>query len=727
MTSSMTQDHNNLDKQIQKQMGCMAGFFQLFDRHHSLSANKFHSTKRLTSPSVSGSETASSEVSKELAKPPQTPKRTVVAPSPERRTPPPKAEPKPPKLTQPLPIFDLREGRKSSWKLKETSRLSLDSRATYDAKGNIQMKETRADRLILQSNNDEETQTSRSSTSVIARLMGLEPISQAKCVKPTELRRCTSDSRFTRDLFQHRFINGDDQSFPVDESQRSLYPIDRFPENGKSELGRESKSLAQARKSSLPVHRKNFFETEEAFPAPKESVSIYGEMEKRLKMRGIDEVTKDLDTLKQILEAWQLKGLLHSRTHEEEQLINHQNIVYDRNIFEDSPNYSRGGGARRNLPLCGGGNSLRRERHVRSPTTSESNVRRSNSIVKSKSLTVEIQKGVNGSTENRRGNLTVNSPSPRGNPRRYGSNNVGANRSPRGSKKGTAEINRREKMSNVVVQEDESSSVSESSLSTPSQIVGAEVLKGMDSKEEKNLLERCDKLLHNIAEMNVTEQLSSPVSVLDSSFYESAASPSPIMKRAIHFKGNSRDELLDEEGGRPLILSNQEELEDASENCELVYISEILRTCNYFPGDCETFALLEKQQFLKGKDMSNNVSRLQRKLIFDTINEMLERHRQLPPWNGFSRPPLEEFWSEFQRIRDSDNNQDNDLVETICAIVKKDLAGDGWGEHSMELSAVILDIERMIFRDLVTESIGELVNLACQSSIMAAPRRRLVF
>lgn len=55
--------------------------------------------------------------------------------------------------------------------------------------------------------------------------------------------------------------------------------------------------------------------------------------------------------------------------------------------------------------------------------------------------------------------------------------------------------------------------------------------------EGRSLLERCDKLLHSIAEMTAGELQPSPVSVLDSSFYKEESSPSPVMKRSIDFKG----------------------------------------------------------------------------------------------------------------------------------------------------------------------------------------------
>lgn len=64
--------------------------------------------------------------------------------------------------------------------------------------------------------------------------------------------------------------------------------------------------------------------------------------------------------------------------------------------------------------------------------------------------------------------------------------------------------------------------------------------KAEDYREGRSLLERCDKLLHSIAEITATEL--SPVSVLDSSFYkDESSSPSPILKRrSIEFQGNGR-------------------------------------------------------------------------------------------------------------------------------------------------------------------------------------------
>lgn len=174
--------------------------------------------------------------------------------------------------------------------------------------------------------------------------------------------------------------------------------------------------------------------------------------------------------------------------------------------------------------------------------------------------------------------------------------------------------------------------------------------------------------------------------------------------------------------------------EEISNDSDLEYISEILRASNYFhPEDPDTFLLLEKQQYLKGKDISK-ASTLQRKLIFDIITEILQRNRQLPPWKAtdsvIAEPSVKKIWSEFQKIRERDS-ADDDLFEIICGVLKKDLAGDavnGWGECPVELSEAVLDLERLIFKDLIGETIRDLATFAAsKSTVSMAPRRKLVF
>lgn len=70
-----------------------------------------------------------------------------------------------------------------------------------------------------------------------------------------------------------------------------------------------------------------------------------------------------------------------------------------------------------------------------------------------------------------------------------------------------------------------------------------------------------------------------------------------------------------------------------------------------------------------------------------------------------------------------------DLFEVVCGVLKKDLAGDtsnAWADCPLEKSEAILDIERLIFKDLVGESIRDLAELAARR-LYLAPRRKLVF
>lgn len=51
LTKGMVQE-KNLEKHIEKQMGCMAGFLQIFDRHQILNGKHLYSPKSLPPPSV---------------------------------------------------------------------------------------------------------------------------------------------------------------------------------------------------------------------------------------------------------------------------------------------------------------------------------------------------------------------------------------------------------------------------------------------------------------------------------------------------------------------------------------------------------------------------------------------------------------------------------------------------------------------------------------------------
>ncbi|KAL5792844.1 hypothetical protein ACOSP7_001438 [Xanthoceras sorbifolium] len=787
MTTGLVKDQQKLEKQIEKQMGCMAGFLQIFDRHQILTGKRIYSTKRLPSTtdvdsrhesenSSIGSPAISSELEKQhqlqqqgrsMSSPDrlkQSPVMELRSPAPETATPVESQS----KLTLPLPVFEFKEGARSSWKFcKEAPRLSLDSRAVVDAKGSLKAREIRTNAAILSANrcqNSEEaaaddSEKQRRSTSVIARLMGLEslPNSDPEPEKKAELRRSASESRVSK---EYRFIDGINfqlkQSQPSNSQGNISSNVVRQNNAGRGERmnGRQvdpkqftvrnvRREAAKAPQRGGIGQRKSFFDSDDFFPEPKQTVSIYGEIEKRLKMRGIDEPSKDLETLKQILEALQLKGLLHSKKNYNQ--TNLRNFVYEespivvmkpgtlnrqgRAANDYSSSFSRSRTSpRRNLNFSGDmspavsprrdipevdrnarNHSPSRGRNSMSPTRSESSVK---SPSRRRALNVDTQRKANNeSTEQRR-------VSPKINARRVGSDQS-TNRSPRMTKP-TAEI--RDKDTKVFTPaEDEMSTISDTSSQTDTELQRSKV-------EGRSLLERCDKLLHSIAEMTASELQPSPVSVLDSSFYKEESSPSPVMKRSIDFKDlqiESEDDIWS-----PAISSFESKSDD---DCDFAYISDIFRASNYLPEDSDVFLLLEKQQYLKGKDTSN-VSRLQRKLIFDTINEILNRKRQLPPWKHISCPDsnsghasLNQIWSEFQKIRERDTSED--LFNDICCVLKKDLAGDAInGDCPIEMSEAVLYIERLVFKDLIGETIRDLAAFSGNCNLVPmVPRRRLIF
>lgn len=421
----------------------------------------------------------------------------------------------------PLLIVELKQGTRRKL-YKEAPRLSLDSRATTDAKGGLHPKEIRTTTSVVHNGGDSSTASGsidgdqqHRSHSVIARLMGLEPFpnsSDSEPEKQPELRRSASESRVSKDLFQSRFTSDGSNFYPTQPTQSHSVPVNNatkdnapieahFADPRNHSLKKATEALSRGRDYSAsiwraPQLRKNVFDSGDIFPEAKQTVSIYGEIEKRIKMRGIDEPSNDLETLKQILEALQLKGLLHPKPPSPQNQVRHRNFVYDEspivlmkpsrcsatpisrrmgNDYPPSNGKTQVRGVRRNNSLAGENSpsvSPRRERHVRSPTrggrgpspmtrNSEGNVSssRSNSPVKPRQLSVETQRRVNEPTEKRSRASPVHSP------KRAVANPMVNNRSPR-NKNPTSEIRQKEKIVSTFVTEDESSSTSGSSVTT---------------------------------------------------------------------------------------------------------------------------------------------------------------------------------------------------------------------------------------------------------------------
>ncbi|KAL0458195.1 UNVERIFIED_CONTAM: hypothetical protein Slati_0446700 [Sesamum latifolium] len=319
MTTGLVKEQN-LEKQIEKQMGCMAGFLQIFDRHQILTGKRLYSAKRLppspvadTASESGKSAPPSPEISRDLGKP--LPPHRVASPSPQRSKQTPEVELRspvvaevPPKSPLPLPIFELKEGSRSSWKFcKEAPRLSLDSRATTDAKGSLHPKEIRTTTSILSVANRSDSIASDTtdggqhhrSPSVIARLMGLEPLPDSSCSEPEkkpELRRSASESRVSKELFQSRFT-ADGSNFYSKQQTQSHYP---FSNNAKKDNAPVNAHYADPRNHSVknaikaeppqglnrgclnstspwraPQHRKSFFDSGDIFQSQNRPYNLW--------------------------------------------------------------------------------------------------------------------------------------------------------------------------------------------------------------------------------------------------------------------------------------------------------------------------------------------------------------------------------------------------------------------------------------------------------------------
>ena len=200
------------------------------------------------------------------------------------------------------------------------------------------------------------------------------------------------------------------------------------------------------------------------------------------------------------------------------------------------------------------------------------------------------------------------------------------------------------------------------------------------------LLERCDKLLSSIAEITSKtvhdyeaeqHQQPSPVSVLDAS-----------------------TDFADD---------------------DVAYIAEILPRASLMRADSYRKSLP-----------------LQQRLFFDAVKEIAGRRSEVPPWESFRssraarmmetdvRP--EEVWTELRRLQERAPGEGQDLCEVIGGVLRKDLEGPF--DASAEISDAVLDIERLVYKDLVGEAIREFA--ACcerrrRRLLPALPRRRLMF
>ncbi|KAJ0520184.1 putative protein LONGIFOLIA [Helianthus annuus] len=620
---------------MEKQIGCMSGFLQIFDRQQILAGKRIHSTKRLPSSTavVASSETESSGYS------------PVVSASP------------------------------------DNSQLSPVEKMNYRSKSPVMVP------------------TSSLKTSKEINTLSLEPLSYSdkKCsqtvAKPVLL-RSVSEPRVSRSLDHSTYI--DDNNFQLKQPNQSQ-KVQKINANDRN--GRET----SRRNCDLP---KSFFDSTDFFPEPNQpTVTTHGDFEKKLNMRGITEHSKDLNTLKQILEVLQLKGLLRS-TNRLSNIDSHRNFVYDRNLQLNKSN----------IVLV-------------KPSRFVNNSRSTRQFVSEKSPAISPNRA---RAVDRSGKSLVRGRTCSAN--RIESNLKACNSISK-AKTSNYEIERRENNSSCSLKISQLRSFRNQKLTESSSSVNSPKQKSMKPIVAKHELasttesERCGKLLSRMAETGgATESLPSsaavvpsPVSVVDSGF-DTDELLTPL--KCIDLEATPAFDFKEDDGIHKLSPTKHEEF--ISDDSDFIYISHILRASQHLHEDSNVFSSIE--QHLYNNKSTSNVSKRQQKLIFDVVHEIIDKNKQLPPWKTLfedTRASVKQIWSEFQKIREV--NTGDGVLEVVNGVIKKDIVNiSGWIDYPIEMSEAILDVERMIFKDLVSEAIRGLVELSGECMFFRT-RRRLVF
>ncbi|XP_019428786.1 PREDICTED: protein LONGIFOLIA 2-like isoform X2 [Lupinus angustifolius] len=248
-----------------------------------------------------------------------------------------------------------------------------------------------------------------------------------------------------------------------------------------------------------------------------------------------------------------------------------------------------------------------------------------------------------------------------------------------------------------------------------------------------------------MAEKIVTAEQPSPVSVLDATFYIEDP-PSPVKKKPDISKDlgealNAYDSSEENSEDLQQIHYNNEKLPNISDIkdpdhkyiSEILLVSGLLSSAGYsqavnssaHPINPKIFLALE--QMKTSKLHFNNPEKMQRKLIFDVVNDILVEKLILESsstlWSFPNLPTgrklkgqrlSEEIFAEINQLQHKDRNVSlTNEDEHLTNLLWEDLMHQSTicTETRREIPNVVLDIERLIFKDLITEVVrGEVAN-----------------
>ncbi|KAG6537612.1 hypothetical protein ZIOFF_002707 [Zingiber officinale] len=717
-------------KHFERQMGCTGGFLNLFDRHQILAR------KRLPPPPmVMGSFASPSERSDASS---ASMKDSLRSASPDFHSPP---------WSHHLPHHEVKDdSSRAPLKPRDARHLSRDGESKI--RGREALSAASVGEQYEASETAEEIDRKRRSPSVVARLMGLDALPVSPVEEGggesgwTELRRSGSECRVSREASSYRFLDGEmfPKRSPLETDRVSVDEWIRMANLGDIRFPEARKPKFQAKTSRLPpLQTKSFFDADEFFPEPKKRGYLPIQLEKQHLIRGMDEAS-NLEKLKQILEALQLKGLLHSKpsghqingrrdryarfsdyspivviepvpsphmppSTEPRQQVTFKSIPGRRNHVEEAviPSLRQNRRVNQNPSSCNGTKD-------RAPSSSAKR-RVSNVVDSAKSLPPRPR--------------TSTSIPPKKPPHRVGTIPTS----------GRPHSNRRQKQeatSKPRINSPEENANATAATTT----LDVEKSWAEDYRAGRQLLERCDQLLNSIAAFTAAEQVAvavdpvanaatelqpSPVSVLE------VTSPprSPLTKRSIDFEGEQlpdrEEEVVASNDGddRPAKQEEQEEGgqgDEDDDDDDYVYVAQVLRASdNHGDGGTDVYALLEKR-----RSAVESVP-FHRRLLFDAVAEILDKKScsSHPPWESFVRPGslsaasrnaagpmLPEVWSELRRAREPVSADDVNVV--TCLAARRDLEQDDrdtWARPAAEVAEAAIQIERLIFKDLLDGAI----------------------
>lgn len=623
---------------------------------------------------------------------------------------------------------------KSNMKVKELPRLSLDSRQGY----------------ISNAANDLIT-NKRSSSSVVARLMGLEALTSTIDENPTSKTKSEDSvlsSRKEEELKQDRSSVSPRVRNDSVSPQRGVkvnHVITRIPlETAPWKQEGRGQGLHKP-----PFKSKETAGSPRAEPA---SRSVYGEIEKRLTEHEFKTAGKDLRALKQILEAMHKtkKRLENKEDALDDTKIQKIDQPVSPTVNVTSPRKVKHAEVRKDSV----GRQRLKELNLRDrKATTGRPLSPSNFLEYSGNLSPKIQR-----SKNRIHGTSSDSSRPK--------KQHGIQRAAFGS------TTRNPKVKSVDLRQDSSESRNLSQLSdtvsyqseNDSEVTSTEWIQEVNSpfrpKENHRsiIAERPIEEKSTVDHAKHTMEQPSPVSVLDAFYTEDT--PSPVKKKTNAFDDDENlhfEEIQDQEKMNKSANTNVHRYSEFDnmklENIKILvhqieqlntntdetddhrYVEEILLASGCLKDldrtttivqlhqpvgliNPDLFHVLEKTKGCtddRYHKKNNTRSTIRRKLVFDTVNDVLcHKLATLGPFgphksrNLNENKVLNELWSEIDGLENNSErgvyDEDDEVLNIINADVNK--RSQDWDEYCYQVPGLVLDIERMIFRDLISEVVN---------------------